>query len=75
MISSTDGVYPCKAVAAAAVNGDGCLANAAAAGKAALARPLCMATPRRAAAGSTTQTCHSTHTHTKCLLHKLLIAD
>lgn len=52
----TYGVYPCKALAgfAAAASGVGSRAKAAAAaaaaGKAALARPLCMATPRRAAA-------------------------
>lgn len=49
-------MYPCNAFAApaAAVKGAGNLAKAAAAaaaaGNAALARPLCMATPRNAAA-------------------------
>lgn len=53
---NTYGVYPCKAFAAfaAAAIGDGSLAKAAAAaaaaGNAVLARPLCIATPRNAAA-------------------------
>lgn len=51
----TYGANPCKALAApaAAANGAGSLAKAAAAaaaaGKAALARPLCIGTPRSAA--------------------------
>lgn len=47
----THGVYPCSVVAAAAVRGVGCRANAAAAvGNAARARQRCIATPRNAAA-------------------------
>jgi hypothetical protein len=67
--NGTHGVYPCSAVAAAAVSGVGCRANAAAAaaaaGYAARALPRWIATPRSAAAAGThtNKTMHSTPTH------------